>query len=99
MYKKTGEISCTQYFANYRQPSMSMGFYTLPAGSRDGQQPHQEDEVYYILRGSAQLQVDGVDQPVTSGSIVFVGARVPHHFHSIEEELVTLVFFAPAESE
>jgi quercetin dioxygenase-like cupin family protein len=31
------------------------------------------------------------------GSIVFVAANVEHRFHSIIEDLMVLVFFAPAE--
>jgi quercetin dioxygenase-like cupin family protein len=31
------------------------------------------------------------------GSIVYVEKNVAHRFHSIEEELTILVFFAPAE--
>ena len=35
---------------------------------------------------------------VGPGSIVYVAAETPHHFHSIETELRVLVFFAPAET-
>jgi quercetin dioxygenase-like cupin family protein len=34
---------------------------------------------------------------VQAGSIVYVAKNVEHRFHSIEEELTVLVFFAPAE--
>jgi quercetin dioxygenase-like cupin family protein len=34
---------------------------------------------------------------VSEGSVVFVAAEVEHRFHSITEDLVVLVFFAPAE--
>jgi quercetin dioxygenase-like cupin family protein len=30
---------------------------------------------------------------VAAGTILFVPAGVPHHFHEIEEELTLLVFF------
>ena len=32
------------------------------------------------------------------GSVIFVQAGVEHRFHDITEELLVLVFFAPAES-
>jgi quercetin dioxygenase-like cupin family protein len=38
------------------------------------------------------------DQAVSAGSIIFVAANVEHRFYDISEELVVLVFFAPAES-
>ena len=80
-----------------RVPALSMGIYTLPAGSTDAQHPHTEDEVYYIVSGRAQIRVDEEDRPVQPGSIVYVAATVEHRFHSIAEDLAVLVFFAPAE--
>jgi mannose-6-phosphate isomerase-like protein (cupin superfamily) len=80
-----------------RVPALSMGVYTLAAGAVDEQQPHTEDEVYYVVAGRAQLRVADEDRAVGPGSIVFVAANVEHRFHSISEELTTLVFFAPAE--
>lgn len=86
------------YLEFLRVPGLSMGLYVLPAGSVDPQEPHAEDEVYYVASGKATIEVDGEDRPVTIGSIVYVAADVPHRFHTIEEDLVILVFFAPAES-
>lgn len=87
------------YLEFLRVPSMSMGLYTLEAGATDPQQPHKEDEVYYIVGGRGQIYVAGENQPVQAGSIVFVAAHDVHYFHSIEETLNILVFFAPAETE
>jgi mannose-6-phosphate isomerase-like protein (cupin superfamily) len=85
------------YLEFLRVPSLSAGLYVLPAGGTDTQQPHTEDEVYYIASGRAAIQVAGEDRPVAAGSIVYVKAGDEHRFHSIAEELVILVFFAPAE--
>lgn len=74
--------------------TLNMGLYVLPAGGKDPQSPHQQDEVYVIEAGKAVLDVQGKDHPVSKGSIVFVKARAKHHFHSIEEELKVLVFFS-----
>jgi mannose-6-phosphate isomerase-like protein (cupin superfamily) len=78
-------------------PSLSVGIYHLAAGGTDTQQPHSEDEVYYVVSGRGMIRVDGEDRPVSAGSVVFVAAEVPHHFHTITQALVILVFFAPAE--
>jgi mannose-6-phosphate isomerase-like protein (cupin superfamily) len=86
------------YLEFLRQTSMSMGLYVLPAGGTDPQSPHNEDEVYVVLNGRAQIMVAGEDRPVQKGSIIFVGKHIEHRFHSIEEDLQILVFFAPAES-
>ena len=86
------------YLEFLRQPSMSLGLYVLPTGGTDPQQPHDEDEVYYIVSGQGQITVGNETQPVQPGSIVFVAAHVPHRFHDIIEDLKILVFFAPPES-
>lgn len=86
------------YLEFLRVPSMSLGVYVLPAGSIDPQQPHAEDEVYYVVSGKAQVEVNGESRPIKPGSTIFVAAHDPHKFHSIEEDLSLLVFFAPPES-
>ncbi len=85
------------YYEFISIPALSVGLYTLPTGSSDPQQPHTEDEVYYVVSGRAVLRVGDEDQPVTTGSVVLVAAGVPHRFHSITVDLTVLVFFAPAE--
>jgi mannose-6-phosphate isomerase-like protein (cupin superfamily) len=85
------------YLEFMRVPSMSLGLYVLPAGGEDLQSPHGEDEVYVVTAGRARIRVGEEDRDVGPGSVVFVPARVPHRFHSIESELSALVFFAPPE--
>ena len=85
------------YHEFLRVPDLSLGLYVLPAGSTDPQSPHTEDEVYYVVSGKAKIKVGEEDRNVTAGSIVYVAKNTEHHFHSIEEELKVLVFFAPAE--
>jgi len=85
------------YLEFLKVPDLSMGLYVLPAGETDPQSPHTENEVYYIVSGRAKIQVTGEDQDVRAGSIVYVAKNVEHRFHSIEEELKVIVFFAPAE--
>ena len=43
------------YLEFLRAPSMSAGIYTLPAGGVDRQQPHTEDEVYYVSWAGTDL--------------------------------------------
>src|SRR5579859_1319886 len=85
------------YHEFLRVPSMSAGLYRLAAGEADPQQPHSEDELYYIVGGRAWLQVAEEQIEVGPGSLVFVAAHIEHRFHSISEDLSVLVFFAPAE--
>ena len=86
-----------RYLEFLRVPSLSAGIYALPAGGVDPPQPHTEDEVYTVVGGRGAIRVGEEDRAVAPGSIVFVKASVEHRFHSIEEDLTLLVFFAPAE--
>ena len=42
------ERTYTQFL---RVPALHAGIYTLPAQGQDTQNPHREDEVYYVLKG------------------------------------------------
>ena len=88
-----------RYLEFLRIPVMSAGVYVLPGGGTDTQSPHREDELYYIVRGKARMRVNAETRTVQAGSIIFVAASADHSFYDIEEEMVILVFFAPAESE
>jgi mannose-6-phosphate isomerase-like protein (cupin superfamily) len=82
-----------------RLAGMSAGVYLLEAGSTDHQSPHQQDEMYYVVRGRARMRAGDDDQPVKQGSIILVPAKVEHRFYDIEEAITLLVFFGPAEAE
>jgi quercetin dioxygenase-like cupin family protein len=87
-----------RYLEFLRISTLSAGVYVLPAGGTDPQKPHKEDEMYYVVRGKARMRAGTDDQAVAAGSVIFVATEVEHRFYDIEEELVVLVFFAPAES-
>ena len=91
------ETSNKLYLEFLKVTDLSMGLYVLPAGGADPQSPHSEDEVYYVVSGRAQILVAEESHGVQAGSIVYVTKNVAHRFHSIEEDLTVLVFFAPAE--
>ena len=80
-----------------RSDLLSVGLYLLPAGGSDDQTPHDEDEVYYAVRGRATLRVRAEDHPVSPGTLLFVPAHAVHFFHDIAEELILVVFWAPPE--
>ncbi len=75
--------------------TLSLGLYVLPAGDTDPQQPHTEDEIYYVISGSARIQIGDEDKEIQPGTVIFVETAVPHRFHSITETLTLLVVFAP----
>jgi mannose-6-phosphate isomerase-like protein (cupin superfamily) len=87
----------TPYLEFLTVPDLSVGLYVLAAGQPDLQQPHTEDEVYYVVTGRGRITVGDETRDVRPGSIVFVGASVPHRFHDITEDLTIFVAFGPAE--
>ena len=97
--EKHRKQSGKRYSEFLRVPAMSAGIYVLPTGATDPQSPHKEDEMYYVVRGRARMRAGSEDEAVSGGSIIFVGAGVEHRFYEITEELMVMVFFAPAESE
>jgi mannose-6-phosphate isomerase-like protein (cupin superfamily) len=88
-----------RYLEFLRVPAMSAGVYVLPPGGSDPQKPHREDEMYYVVRGRARMQIGSDHTEVRSGSVIFVEAELEHRFYDIQEELEVLVVFAPAEQE
>jgi mannose-6-phosphate isomerase-like protein (cupin superfamily) len=82
----------------FRSPaaSLSLTVARWPAGSVDDQQPHTEDEVYYVAAGRARLTVADESVPVGPGSVAFVAAGAEHRFIEIAEDLEVLVFWSPA---
>ena len=74
---------------------LSVGLAVWPKGKPDHQQPHKEDEVYYVISGCGKISVAGEDRSVKPGSLVFVATGIEHRFHEIEEDLRVLVFWAP----
>jgi mannose-6-phosphate isomerase-like protein (cupin superfamily) len=92
-------VTGKRYLEFTRVPAMSAGVYVLPKGGIDPQKPHREDEMYYVVKGRARIQIGSDHAEVKAGSVIFVEAELEHRFYDIEEELEVLVFFAPAEQE
>jgi mannose-6-phosphate isomerase-like protein (cupin superfamily) len=93
------EISHNHLYHQFlRVPALSAGVYVLPAGSIDGQRPHGEDEIYYVIRGVAKMRAGNEVRSIQHGSVIFVEAGLDHRFFDIEQELLVLVVFAPAET-
>jgi mannose-6-phosphate isomerase-like protein (cupin superfamily) len=91
------QTAARAYLEVLRKPSLSAGVYRLTTGSVDGQLPHTEDEVYYVVAGRSRFTAGDRDVSVAPGDLIYVPASEPHRFHTIEEDLELLVFFAPAE--
>ena len=59
----------------------------------DRQQPHAQDELYVVHRGSGEFVLAMERQAFSAGSVFFVPAGVPHRFENFSEDFSTWVIF------
>src|SRR5262245_24268129 len=58
------------------------------------QTPHEQDEIYVVIRGRGILFHDGERDSFESGDLLFVAAGTEHHFENFSEDLaVWRVFY------
>jgi cytidylate kinase len=86
-----------RYHEALRTTRLSAGLYRLRGGEEDQQRPHSEEELYLVMEGRGRFRMGDQDYAAEPGALLAVPARVEHTFHSITEDLLLLVFFAPAE--
>ncbi|WP_332778181.1 cupin domain-containing protein [Polaromonas sp.] len=66
------------------------------ADGRDRQQPHTQDELYLVHRGTGQLVINGQRLDCAAGDTLFVAAGVAHRFEQFSDDFVTwVVFYGP----
>jgi mannose-6-phosphate isomerase-like protein (cupin superfamily) len=80
------------YEVVHESPGLEVGVYVLVAPEPDGQQPHEDDEIYLVLEGRGTLEVEGEAVPLEEGEAVFVEARAEHRFTSYEQLSVLVLF-------
>jgi mannose-6-phosphate isomerase-like protein (cupin superfamily) len=85
-----GSLSFREFLST---PSLSCSIYHLPAGSKEMQRAHEEDELYLVLEGKGRLRVDDDDHAVEEGTLMYVRAACDHAFFDIDEDLTVLAFF------
>lgn len=76
-----------------RTPSLSCSVYHIPVGSKEMENAHVEDELYFVLEGRGRLRVEGEDQIVEKGTLMYVRAACDHTFFDVEEDLTVIAFF------
>lgn len=83
-----------RYHEFLRSPRLSGGLYRLPAGARDLQGPHLEDELYLVLEGRARLKSGNTEEEVRPGKVLFIPAGSRHAFVDMQEDLLLLAVFS-----
>jgi cytidylate kinase len=84
------------YRETLRTAQLSTGLYRLGRGEEGDQRPRDEEGVFLVLEGRGRVRMGDEDFAVEPGFLFTVPARVEHRFHSVTQDLLLLVFFAPA---
>jgi len=85
-----GEVRLHEFL---RTPSLSCSVYHVPAGSKEMQSAHVEDELYLVLEGRGHLRVESDEHRIEKGTLLYVRADSEHTFFEVEEDLTVLAFF------
>jgi len=83
------------YEVVHTSPGLEIGVYVLVAPEPDGQTPHAFDEVYVVLDGEGEIEVEGERRPLSQGKAVFVAAGADHRFSGYETLTLLVVFNGP----
>ncbi|HJU13117.1 MAG TPA: cupin domain-containing protein [Candidatus Nitrosotalea sp.] len=87
------------YFYTFlNRENIAAGILRLGPGEEDTQTPHHNDEVYYVVKGTGFLNVEGKDIVVYPGISCFITKNQKHYFHGNKDELVVVYFFSGPDS-
>lgn len=75
----------------FRHASMNLWWYA-PRG-RDPQEPHEQDEIYFVESGSGRFLADGRRTPFGPGDALFVPAGAEHRFEDFSDDLAAWAVF------
>jgi len=85
--------SSTYFHTFINKQSLAAGVLVLKPGEEDTQEPHDSDEVYYIISGNGFLKIKDKNFKVSKDKVFFVTKDVEHYFHGNKKELKVLYFF------
>lgn len=83
------------YEVVHESSGLEIGVYVLVAPEPDRQTPHAYDEVYVVLDGEGDIEVEGEVRRVTRGEAVFVAAETDHRFTGYERLTLLVIFNGP----
>lgn len=61
--------------------------------TEDLQQPHEQDEIYVIAKGTSDFVNNGVESNAQEGDLLFVRAGHEHRFYNFSNDFSTWVIF------
>ena len=88
-----------EYFHTFiNTQSLAAGVLVLQPGEEDTQEPHESDEVYFVIKGDGFLKIKNKDYPVEQNKMYFVAKNIDHFFFGNKKELIVLYFFGGPDS-
>ena len=83
------------YFHTFiNKDSLAAGILFLKPGEEDIQEPHENDEVYFVISGNGYRRITiQKNSKRRTQKLFFVAKGVPHYFHSNTKDLKVLYFF------
>jgi len=85
-----------RYLDALRTGRLSAGLHRIGRGEEGDQRLHDEEGVFLVLEGRGCFRMGDEEFAVEPGFLFSVPARVEHRFQSVAEDILLLVFFAPA---
>jgi mannose-6-phosphate isomerase-like protein (cupin superfamily) len=87
-----------RFFVGMTHGSMKVELYKPVR--HDPQQPHEQDELYFIIAGSGTFVKGGERRPFGPNDVLFVEAGVKHRFEAFSDDFETwVVFWGPKDGE
>ena len=87
------------YFNTFLSRStLAAGILSLDPSEDDTQEPHDSDEMYYILNGNGFLRINKTDYTIKPGKAFFVPKNMDHYFFGNTKKLTVLYFFGASSS-
>ncbi len=79
----------------HESSGLEIGVYVLVAPEPDRQTLHLYDEVYVVLDGEGEIEVQGESRHLSKGEAVFVAAHAEHRFSGYETLSLLVIFNGP----
>ena len=92
-----GQTTAYRYFDEINAPGVVFRKRALHPGAANGSNTLTHDEVYYVVSGKGELEVDGEKLQVTAGTAVFMAQGATNRLRQLgDEDLVLIIAYPPA---
>jgi mannose-6-phosphate isomerase-like protein (cupin superfamily) len=84
----------SSYFLEFiNSGRIEAGIIKLRPGQCDTQEPHNKDELYYIIEGEGYIRIGSREYMLKQGTMIFIPAKTHHRFLKNNTDLIVLYVF------